>query len=72
MVRKREASGYSEFMPRKIRISGRMSLRRSSKMVGCHEQVATETDARQPARFTAAGILAAAKNLSVRTLVDEI
>jgi hypothetical protein len=61
MVRKREGSGYSEFMPRKIRISGCVSLRRSRKMVGHHQQVATETDARQPARVTAAGILAAAK-----------
>jgi hypothetical protein len=40
---------------------------------GAHEQMATETDARQSARFAAAGILAAAKKLSVRTLlVDEI
>ena len=31
MVRKREASGYSEFMLRKIRISGRLSLRISRK-----------------------------------------
>ena len=38
---------------------------------GAHEQVATETDARQPARFTAAGILAAA-NLSVRTLARSL
>ena len=31
---------------------------RSGKDGGAHEQVATETDARQPARFTAAGIFA--------------
>jgi hypothetical protein len=61
MVRKREGSGYSEFMPQKIRISGRMSLRRSSKMVERTSRWERETDARQPARFTAAGILAAAK-----------
>jgi hypothetical protein len=61
MVRKREPSGYWEFMPRKIRISRRMSLWRSSKMVGCHEHVATETetDARLLALFTAAGIFVA-------------
>ena len=56
MVRKREASGYWEFMPRKILMSRRMSLWRSSKMVGCHEQVGPETDARLLALFTVAGI----------------
>jgi hypothetical protein len=30
---------------------------------GTHEQIATETDARQPARFAAAGILVAAKKI---------
>ena len=58
MVREREASGYSEFMPRKIRIRARMPLREIEEIWCGAQQVGAVTEARQPARFTAAGIFA--------------
>jgi hypothetical protein len=62
MGRKREASSYPEFMPRKIGINVvNATAQIEERRVGRTSRWERETDARQPARVAAAEIFAAAK-----------